>query len=57
VGDNGKRPVNGWLEDASTMVRRLRDLDTTQKDMKESHPVETAEFAKARGIDDEVTFA
>jgi hypothetical protein len=27
------------------------------KDMKESHPVETAEFAKARGIDDEVTFA
>jgi hypothetical protein len=27
------------------------------KDMKESHPVETAEFAKARGIDDEVAFA
>jgi hypothetical protein len=26
-------------------------------DMKESHPVETAEFAKARGIDDEVVFA
>ena len=25
--------------------------------MKESHPVETAEFAKARGIDDEVAFA
>lgn len=27
------------------------------KDMKESHPVETAEFAKARNIDDEVAFA
>jgi hypothetical protein len=27
------------------------------KDMKESHPVETAEFARARGIDDEVAFA
>jgi hypothetical protein len=27
------------------------------KDLKESHPVETAEFAKARGIDDEVAFA
>jgi hypothetical protein len=27
------------------------------KDMKESHPVETAEFAKARGIDDKVVFA
>jgi len=27
------------------------------KQMKESHPVETAEFAKARGIDDEVAFA
>jgi len=27
------------------------------KDMKESHPVETAEFAKSRGIDDEVAFA
>jgi hypothetical protein len=27
------------------------------KDMKESHPLETAEFAKARGIDDEVAFA
>jgi hypothetical protein len=27
------------------------------KDMKESHPVETAEFAKAWGIDDEVAFA
>jgi hypothetical protein len=27
------------------------------KDMKESHPVETAEFVRARGIDDEVAFA
>lgn len=27
------------------------------KDMKESHPVETAEFAKARGISDEPAFA
>lgn len=27
------------------------------KDLKESHPVETAEFAKARGIDDEAAFA
>ena len=27
------------------------------KDMKESHPLECAEFAKARGIDDEVAFA
>jgi hypothetical protein len=27
------------------------------KDMKESHPVEVAEFAKARGIDDEPAFA
>jgi hypothetical protein len=27
------------------------------KDMKESHPVETAEFSRARGIDDEVAFA
>jgi hypothetical protein len=27
------------------------------KDMKESHPLETAEFAKARGIDDECAFA
>ena len=27
------------------------------KDLKESHPVEVAEFAKARGIDDEVAFA
>jgi hypothetical protein len=27
------------------------------KDMKESHPVETAEFAKAQGIEDEVAFA
>ena len=27
------------------------------KDMKESHPVEVAEFAKAKGIDDEVAFA
>jgi hypothetical protein len=27
------------------------------KDMKESHPVETAEFAKARGIADEPAFA
>ena len=27
------------------------------KDMKESHPLETAEFAKARGIDDEAAFA
>ena len=27
------------------------------KDLKESHPVETAEFAKAKGIDDEVAFA
>jgi hypothetical protein len=27
------------------------------KDMKESHPVEAAEFARARGIDDEVAFA
>jgi len=26
-------------------------------DLKESHPVETAEFAKARGIDDEPAFA
>ena len=26
------------------------------KDMKESHPVETAEFAKARGIADEPAF-
>jgi hypothetical protein len=25
--------------------------------MKESHPVETAEFARARGIDDEAAFA
>ena len=27
------------------------------KDLKESHPVETAEFAKARGIEDEVAFS
>ena len=27
------------------------------KDLKESHPVEIAEFAKAKGIDDEVAFA
>jgi hypothetical protein len=27
------------------------------KDMKESHPVEVAEFAKAKGIDDEAAFA
>jgi len=27
------------------------------KDMKESHPVECAEFARAKGIDDEVAFA
>ena len=27
------------------------------KDLKESHPIETAEFAKSQGIDDEVAFA
>ena len=45
----------GWK-----MLVRWKDNSETWmplKDMKESYPIETAEFAKARGIDDEPAFA
>eukprot|EP00980_Cylindrotheca_fusiformis_P024074 scaffold11509_cov88-Cylindrotheca_fusiformis.AAC.1 len=38
-----------WADDSETWI--------PLKDMKESHPVETAEFARARGIDKEPAFA
>lgn len=38
-----------WNDDSETWI--------PLKDMKESHPVETAEFAKARGIDDQPAFS
>jgi len=38
-----------WQDGAETWI--------PLKDLKESHPVETAEFARARGIDDEVAFS
>jgi hypothetical protein len=50
-----RKSTVGWK-----MLVQWRDGSETWiplKDMKESHPVETAEFAKARGIDDEVVFA
>jgi len=42
------------------MLVRWKDNSETWmplKDMKESYPIETAEFAKSRGIDDEPAFA
>ena len=50
-----RRSTAGWK-----LLVQWRDGSETWiplKDMKESHPIETAEFAKARGIDDEVAFA
>lgn len=50
-----RKTTKGW----KLLVRWKDDSETwiPLKDMKESHPVETAEFAKARGIDDEAAFA
>ena len=49
------KSTKGW-----SLLVRWKDGSETWvplADLKESHPVETAEFAKARGIDDEPAFA
>ena len=43
------------METPDTVDGWLRILDTPE-DMKESHPVEVSEFARARGIADEPAF-
>jgi hypothetical protein len=58
TGRGQKRPrktTQGW----KLLVKWANGLETwiPLKDMKESHPVETAEFAKARKIADEPAFA
>ncbi len=50
-----RKSTTGW-----SMNVQWKDGSTSWiplKDMKEAHPVETAEFAKARGIDDEPAFS
>ena len=54
-GDSGNPP---WVE--RKLLVHWKDGSETWvplKDMKESHPIEVAEFAKARGVADEPAIA
>ena len=50
-----RKTTAGW----KLLVKSRDQSDSWVKssELKESHPVETAEFAKSRGIDDESAFA
>jgi hypothetical protein len=52
----GSEAINGGLEAACAMEGRLRVLDSVEGTQGVA-PVEVAEFAKAKGVDDEVVFA
>ena len=59
VTERGQRRLRKSTQGWKLLVQFVDETETwiPLKDMKESHPVETAEFAKARSIDHEPAFA